>query len=321
VDDDKAAFGELFTPALKVVVDETTATLKHLGAWFVENRADISEWGQDFASVVNVSLGAAKEGMEVFLAVAGTAPDVLGAIADNTDLVVVALTAMTGAQVVNGVGALVGSLAELKAAAVAAQGAILAANAASAAGGLAAGAAALGAGTTFALATATGGAFYMATKSAMQGIQSLTGLELDGGKAAYEEALARDAEATKRLDAAMKKRAEYEEQKKAWDGKFQVAIKQYQEQEEAQRKLESKLADERRALADAEMRDNLARTRREGELQMAALDAGYSQGLVGTRAYYDARLGIIQDAADAELAYIAQRQGEVQALLDNEKDP
>lgn len=321
IEDDKAALGELFTPALKVVVDEITVTLKRLGGWFVENRAEITEWGQSFAGAVSMSLGVAREGMEVFLAVAGTAPGVLSAIAQNTDLVVIALTAMTGPQVINGVVSLVAYLGELKAAAVAAQGALLAANAASAVGGLAAGITALGAGSTFALATAVGGAFYMATKSAMQGVQTLTGLELDGGKAAYEEAMARDAEASKRLDAAMKKRAEYEEQKKVWDGKFQVAIKQYEAQEEARRRLDDKLADERRALAEAEMRNNLALTRREGELQLAALEASYSQGLVGIRDYHEARLGIVRASADAELAYLVQRQGEVQALLDKEKDP
>ncbi len=48
VDDLKVAFGELFTPALGVIVDELTKSLKSNGDWFKDNKDIVKQWGDGF---------------------------------------------------------------------------------------------------------------------------------------------------------------------------------------------------------------------------------------------------------------------------------
>lgn len=90
---------------------------------------------------------------------------------------------------------------------------------------------------------------------------------------------------------------------------------------EKQLQLELQMAEERNALAERQMKINLDRTRQEGQTHLAILEANYSRGLIDTRNYYEERLSITQANTDAELAYLTQRQNDVQRLLAEEKAP
>ena len=69
-DDLKVSFGELFTPALSVIVEEITHSLKGMGDWFKGNKATISDWSENFKVAV-VSIAAEVTRLSMLLDKAG----------------------------------------------------------------------------------------------------------------------------------------------------------------------------------------------------------------------------------------------------------
>ena len=340
IEDNKAQFGEIFIPAAKLLVDELTVQLKELGAWFVTNRTQISEWSRSLANDVAVGISATKQALEALLVVAKYVPDVLGAIKENADLVTIALAAMAGVQVVNGIVGLIGHLNSLKAAAIAVQGAILAASAtggisalgggAIGAGGAAAGGAALGASGTFGLAALSGGAGYYVGDKALTGVQQLldragVDITVDGGREMYERELVRAKEAEVRLDAALKRSADVKakraDEERAAEGKRQQEILKAEQQAEASRVLDKKLADDRRALSEAGLRNDLDLSKMYGQLELAQLESQFDKGLVSAQAYWERKNQLTRSALDGELELLNERQSQVENQMATEKDP
>lgn len=324
ISDNKAAFGELFTPALKVIVDEFTQQLKNLGDWFLGNKDAVKEFTKTLADDVVSGMRLAKEAIGTLYDVIQAIPDKISLIETGATIAGIALAGMATSAIVGSVVNLINKFVQLRAAILGAAAAQVALNGGAAAGGVAAvagGAAAAGglgvAGTAGLVATVGLGAYWLASKA-------MEGMGFDGGKAEYEEALKREKEAEARWNDALAKKAKVKADKAneaaAEAGNLEQARRKTEEAAFLQRQMDKQTYDARMSLREEEVKFETTIEKNLGETKLSGLKIAYDQGLIYASNYYAAVKEQALQTLQAELDATGSQQKRLNDQLSNNRD-
>ena len=310
IKDNKAAFGEIFTPALKILVDAFTQSLKDLGAWFIANKGEIQQFARTLAEDVKIGVNLVKDGAKL--------------LADHLDLVKGAATAagivlagIATSSVIGSIGTLIGKFVELRAVILAASAAnlTLAGTSVSTLGGAAAG---LSRGGMAGLVVGTGIAAYMGTSALLKG--------MTGPESAYnfnDTMAERDRQATINLEAAMAKKRDREDEARseaaAAAGKLAQAKRQAEEETFAREQQEKKLYEAKKTLADEYVKWEIQKEKEKADLVLDLIKNQFAQGKLAADDYYNAIRKNAADTANAEIGLLQTQFSRIQGDISGGK--
>jgi chromosome segregation ATPase len=307
IDDNKAAFGELFTGALTVVVNELTDDLKNMGNWLLKNKDQVQEFAGSITSGAVSAVKALKAAIDELTPAASAIWEILKWMAANPEVLITAFAVSKSAAIVAAYTSLLEILRMIKTevAAITAMG-------------LGRSLALIGTASVGATA-ATGGIIAAAGAGAWYGMNySQDAKQADKLAAQVAADKKEQAQLIKHLEEKREIRRNHEAAEKG------AEEKRKQEREalrKAQEEMDKTMETQRLKLAEANLKAEVELTKKYTEIKEQYLDYAHENQAIDDKKYYSEKMRLIQETTDKELAMYEAQYKATEDLAWKETDP